>query len=57
MFRSYPIIKSKDIMESYNMNMNYKKFSNKFELPQIVDKVPKILGRNLDLEPYDRVNN
>jgi len=38
------------------MNMNYKKFSNKFELPKIVDKVPKILGRKLDVEPYDRVS-
>lgn len=37
------------------MNMNYKKFSNKFELPKIVDKVPKILGRKFDSEPYDRV--
>lgn len=37
------------------MNMNYKKFSNKFELPKISEKVPKILGRKFDLETYDRV--
>lgn len=36
--------------------MNYKKFSNKFELPKIIDKVPKITGRNFDVETYDRVN-
>ena len=54
-FRSNPIIKNKDILDSYNKNMNYKKFSNKFELPKIIDKVPKIIGRNFDVEPYDRV--
>jgi len=36
--------------------MNYKKFSNRFELPKIIDKVPKILGRRMDVNPYDRVN-
>jgi hypothetical protein len=56
MFRSYATIRNKDILESYNMNMNYRKFSNKFELPKITEKVPKILGRKFDLEPYDRVN-
>jgi len=42
-------------MDSYNCNMNFKKFSNKFELPRIVEKVPKIIGRIMDVSPYDRV--
>jgi hypothetical protein len=56
-FRSQPTIKNKDIIDSYNINMNFKKFSNKFELPRIVEKVPKILGRMMDVSAYDRVMN
>lgn len=55
-FRSQPTIRNKEIIDSYNCNMNFKKFSNKFELPRIVEKVPKIIGRVLDVSPYDRVN-
>lgn len=43
------------MFDNYNSNMNFKKFSNKFELPEIKDKVPKILKRDLDTSPYNRV--
>ena len=42
--------------DSFQANMNYKKFSNKFELPTIKNKVPLILGRRMDVTKYDRVN-
>ena len=41
--------------DSFQANMNYKKFSNKFELPDIKNKVPLILGRKMDTTKYDRV--
>jgi hypothetical protein len=37
--------------------MNYKKFSNKFELPIIKNKVPLVINRKMDTSPYDRVFN
>ena len=35
--------------------MNFKKFANKFELPIIEDKVSKIIKRQMDVSPYNRV--
>ena len=35
--------------------LNYKKFANKFDLPNIETKVPIILKRKLDISPYNRV--
>lgn len=55
-FRAVPTIRNRAIEDSFQNNMNYKKFSNKFELPSIKNKVPIILGRNMDIKPYDRVN-
>lgn len=40
---------------NYQNFKNYKKFSNKFELPKIIDKVPKIINRKMDVSTYDRV--
>ena len=54
-FRGVSTMRTKDLKDSFQNNMNYKKFSNKFELPQIKDKVPLILGRKMDITLYDRV--
>ena len=35
--------------------MSLKKFSNKFELPIIKDKIPKVINREMDTSPYDGV--
>jgi hypothetical protein len=55
LFRAVPTIKNKEIEDSFQNNMNYKKFSNKFELPKVISKVPMILKRKMDVSPYDRV--
>jgi len=36
-------------------NLNYRKNFNKFQLPEVVDKAPKILKRDIDTSPYKRV--
>lgn len=46
----------KKLEDDFNTKLYYKKFMNKFELPIIKDKVPKIIKRKLDLSPYNRVN-
>lgn len=44
------------MLDSYNHNMNLKKFSSKFELPSIKTKAPKVINRLMDTTPYSRVN-
>jgi hypothetical protein len=41
--------------DDFNNTLIYKKFMNKFELPEIIEKVPKIIKRKLDVSPYNRV--
>jgi len=36
-------------------NLNYRKNFNKFQLPEVIDKAPKILKRNIDTSPFIRV--
>jgi len=43
--------------QDFNLKMSYKKFIHKFELPNIKEKVPKIIKRKLDVAPYNRVLN
>jgi hypothetical protein len=50
-----PTIKISKIEDSFQNNMNYRKISNKFQLPEIKNKVPLIINRNMDTKPYDRV--
>ena len=45
----------KKLNNDFINNLTYKKFYNKFELPKIIEKVPKILKRKLDISPYNRV--
>ena len=53
--RSNPTINNKIINENFMNYLNYKKFANKFDLPNIETKVPIILKRKLDISPYNRV--
>lgn len=39
----------------FNNILNYKKLIKKFELPDIEEKAPKIVKRQLDISPYNRV--
>lgn len=45
----------KKLEDDFNTKLYYKKFMQKFELPVIKDKVPKIIKRKLDVSPYKRV--
>lgn len=38
-----------------NNKSTYRKNFNKFQLPDVTQKVPKILKRNIDTSPFKRV--